>query len=172
MKTTRHLWKKRLATAAALTLPLAVMAHDAAGDRPEACPPPHAGGPMALPPHGMFPAAPPPGAMPPYLHGLELTADQQDRLFALLHAQAPQEREQMKTAVKAREELGRLAAAELFDADRARALAATHAQALAQAALMHAELDAKLRALLTPAQRQQLDDARGKAAPRRHGRGS
>ena len=172
MNITRHLWMKRLATgAAAIALPLAVMAHGPAADAAEGCmAAPHAGSAtMSMPPHGMFPDGPPPGAMatPPFLHGLELTEAQQDKLFALMHEQAPAEREQMKAAFKAMDELRRLAASDRFDADKARSLAATHAQAMAQLALMHAELDAMVRALLTPEQRKQLDDARAKSEPRR-----
>ena len=155
METTQHLRIKRLAAgAAAIALPLAVMAHGPLGDSPESCPPtPHVGDPMALPPPGAMP-------MPPYLHGLELTEAQRDRLFALMHDQAPNERDQLKRALRAMEDLRRLVAADRFDVDKARILAETHGQALAQLALMHAEFDAKMRALLAPEQRQQLDEAR------------
>jgi Spy/CpxP family protein refolding chaperone len=170
MKTIRHLWTKRLATAAAaMVLPLAAMAHGMAGDVPENCPPmPHVGATVALPPHGLFPEPPPPGVMPmpPWLRGIELTEAQQDKLFALMHEQAPMEREQIKIAFKAMEELRRLAS-DRFDAGKARVLADTHALAIAQLTLMHAEMDAKVRALLTPQQRKQLDDARAKAESRR-----
>jgi len=171
METTQHHRIKRLAAgAAAIALPLAVMAHGPVGDSPECCPPAtHAGAPMALPPPCSFPAAPFSGAMPmpPYLHGLELTEAQRDKLFALMHDQAPNERDQLKRASRAMEDLRRLVTADRFDVDKARILAETHGQALAQLALMHAELDARTRALLTPEQRQQFDDARTKVASRR-----
>lgn len=169
MRTIQHFWMKRLATgAAAIALPLAVLAHGPMTDAPQNCLPiPHPGHPMAFPPLGMFPEGPPPGAMPPYLRGLELTEAQQDKLFSLMHEQAPDVREQMKTAFKATEELRRLAASDRFDVKQARVFAEAQAQALAQVALMHAELDAKVRALLTPEQRKELDDARTRPESRR-----
>lgn len=171
MTATQHLWIKRFAAgAAAIVLPLAVMAHGPAGDVPESCSPiPHEGDPMALPPPGRFPEAPPPGGMPipPYLHGLELTEAQQDKLFALMHDHAPNERDQLKRAVKAMADLRRLAASDHFDADKARILAENHGQALTQMALMHAELNANVRSLLTPDQRRQLDDGRSRVESRR-----
>lgn len=166
MKNPQHLWIKRLvACTAAIALPLTAMAHGLAGDAPEACPPMHhAGSPMVPPPHGMFPGV---ALTPPHLRGIELTEAQQDKLFALMHEQAPSERRQLKTAFKAMEELRRLALSDSFDADKARVFAETHAQALAKVALMHAEFDAKVRALLTLEQRKQLDDARTRDEPRR-----
>ena len=169
MKPTRHLWMKRLATgAAAIVLPIVVMAHDTAEPKHENCPRlQHATGPMALPPPGAFPELPPGGPLPAYLRDIELTEAQQDKLFALMHEQAPLEREKMKAAFKAMEELHRLADADRFDADKARALAETHAQALGQLVMLHVELDAKVRALLTAEQRKQIDEARAKGDSRR-----
>jgi Spy/CpxP family protein refolding chaperone len=173
MRTTRHPWIERLATGAAIVaLPLAVLAHGPFDDNAPAAgcmAAPHAGtGPMGLPPHGMFPDAPPaPLPVPPFLHGIDLTETQQDKLFALMHEQAPVEREHMKSASKAMEELHRIAASERFDAEKARNLAAAQAQAMAQVALMHAELESKVRALLTPEQRKQLDEAHAKAESHR-----
>jgi len=169
MKTDQSNWIKYLAAAAAtIALPLAVMAHEPAGDARENCQRlPPAASPMALPPPGIHPAGMPP-AMPPYLHDIELTEAQQDRLFALMHEQAPLEREKMKAAFKAMEELHRLAESDHFDVAKARLLAETHAQALGQMVMMHVELDAKVRAFLTPEQRKQLDEARAKAESR-HG---
>jgi protein CpxP len=169
MKTTQYLWIKRLATVAAvIAVPLAVMAHGPAGDTLENCPPMrHADGPMALPPPGMFPeAAPVAFSMPPYLRGLELTEAQQDKLFSLMHEQAPNERQQSMAALKALEELRRLAVSDRFDADKARVLAEAHAQAMAKVILMHAEIDARVRTFLTPEQRKQLDDARSRGESR------
>lgn len=160
-----YLWAKRLAIGvAAVTLPLAVMAFGPMGDGPGNCPPmPHIGNPMHLPMPGMFPDAPPPGIMPPFLHHLELSDAQQDKVFNLLHDQAPKARDSFKAASKAMEELRRLSSSDHFDASKARSLAETHAQAMSQIVLMHAELDAKLRSILTPEQRKKLDDAQNRA---------
>ncbi len=174
MHANQSLWIKRLATGAAMiALPLTVMAHGPAGDAAENCAPmPQTGGPTALQPYpifppallpGMFPEFPPPGAIPQFLRGLALTEAQEDKLFSLMHAGMPRVREQLRAASKATEELHGLAASDKFDADKARALANTQASAMAQVVLMHAEFDAKVRALLTPEQRKRFDDARIKA---------
>ena len=165
MNTNRYQWMKLLAMGAAvIALPIAVMAHGPAGAAPEGCAPmPHLGGPMTLPPPGMFPELPPPGAMPPFLRGLALTEAQEDKLFSMMHAGMPRLREQLRVAFKAMEELRRLAVSDNFDPDKARVIAETQAKAMAQVALMHAELDAKVRTLLTPQQRKQFDDARTRA---------
>jgi Spy/CpxP family protein refolding chaperone len=160
-------WVKHIAASiAVIALPLAVIAQDAASGAPDNCPPiPHAGNPMALPPFAMFPEAPPLGMMPPFLRDLKLTEAQQDKLFALMHEHIPKVREQMKAASKAVEELRRQASMGQFDADKARTLADAHGRAVAQMTLIHAELDAKVHALLTPEQRKQLDETRSKAEP-------
>jgi hypothetical protein len=173
MTMNRYQWLKVLAMGTAVIgLPMAVMAHGPMGNAPQDCPPlSHLGGPMALPPHnlfpkvpvpGMFPELPPPGAMPPFLRGLTLTEAQEDKVFALMHAGIPGVRDQLKAGFKAMEELRALAASDNFDAEKARRLAETQAKAMAQVALMHAELDAKVRAILTPEQRKQFDDVRSK----------
>ena len=177
MKTTEHLWLNRLAASAAvIALPLGLMTHGTAtAQSPEVCPPPafSPGGPMVMPfsPSGPLALSPgalfrdaPPGAMPmpPYLRDIQLTEAQQDKIFALMHAQMPVEREKFKEASKAMDDLRRLTTSDYFSLDKARALADLHAQAMAQILLMHAELDAKVRALLTPEQRKQLDEARAK----------
>lgn len=177
MKTSQRSWIRSLALgAAAIALPGAAMARDAA---PQDAPPPCA---AALPPRGMppaphpgaFPDGPPrPSFMPPLtsLRGVELTEAQEDKLFSLIMTQAPAERAKAKEAFKALDELRRLANADHYDSAQARLLAETHAQAMAQLALMHADLDAKVRALLTSEQRKKADEARAKADPRFAGRG-
>lgn len=103
------------------------------------------------PPHGL------PGLPPPMLERLQLSADQEDKVFALLHAQAPRQREAGKAAGAARDELRRLVESGRYDAARAKQLAAAHGQAVAEMLLLQAEADAQIRALLTPEQRARLD---------------
>ncbi len=155
-------WVKHIAASVAvIALPLTVMAQDAASGAPESCPPiPHARSPMALPPFFMLPEASIVGVMPPFPRDLKLTEAQQDELFTLMHEQIPKVREQMKAASKPVEELRRQTSTGQFDADKARVLADAHGRAVAQMTLIHAELDAKLYALLTPQQRKQFDDSR------------
>ena len=165
MKSLDFPWKKCLMIgAAAVTLPLTVLAHGPnPGHVPDTCAedgPPQGG--RMMPPPGMFPGTPPPGMMLPlpYLNGLDLSETQRDKLFELMLAQAPLERASAKEALKAMDDLRRLAVSDKFDADKARTLADTHAKALSQVILMHAELDAKVRILLTPTQRKLFDDMR------------
>ncbi len=171
MKAAERPWVLRLAIGAAVVaIPSAAMAREPATPDPlETCAalPPRGMPPM--PPSGRFPDlpppdAPPPGFMPPLpsLRGIKLTEAQEDKLFDLIMAQAPMERAKAKEAFKALDELRRLADGDRFDREKARQLAETHAQAMAQLALMHAELDAKVRALLTPEQRKQADEARAR----------
>lgn len=155
----------RLALAGAVVaIPLAVLAHGTAGEPsgplpPAPCPAAAHGAPPGLPPFAL--------PLPPHLRHLDLTEAQQDRAFALFHGQAPAEREAAKAACRAAGELQRLVAADAFDVDKARSLAQAHADALARLTLLHAELEARLRGLLTPEQRKRLDERRpaGPAAP-------
>lgn len=129
------------------------------------------------PAHGAGPArgndGPPPAfgpgpggaqGLPPFLHGIALSEAQQDKVFAATHAQAPLLREQQKIAVKAHEQLRQLAASSTYDDARAGALANTAAQAMAQISLLQARLQQQLLALLTPEQRQQVEQRRAEHA--------
>lgn len=171
MTTTKHDWLERLATAAAISaLPLAAAAHGLPHDAPDQCAPaPHTlRAPMPMPPPDMRLDGYAPGGMPlpPYLRDIVLSEAQQDKTFDLIHRQAPAVREKGKAAVKAMEELRRLATADRFDAAQARTIANTHAMALADLAMMHAEIDAQVRVLLTPEQRKRIDDTRTKTESR------
>jgi Spy/CpxP family protein refolding chaperone len=99
-----------------------------------------------------------PGA--PHLRGLHLTEAQEDRLFALQHAQAPQRREHEKAIRKAHEGLRELAKADKFDDAKAQALTRELGNAVAAEALATARLHAQVLAVLTPEQREQLRQQR------------
>lgn len=116
---------------------------------------------------GRPPFGPPgtPGA-PPFLRGLELSEAQQDKVFALLHAQVPYLREQEKSARKAHEGLRALAATVPFDDAKAAALAQAAGQAHANILLQQVRSEQKLLALLTPEQRKQLADEAPRHPPR------
>ncbi|NRR31184.1 Spy/CpxP family protein refolding chaperone [Oxalobacteraceae bacterium] len=92
----------------------------------------------------------------PFLRGIELTEAQQDKLFAILHAQAPFLREQGKAADKAHAALRALNKAAAYDDAKAAALANSAAQAMASIALQQVRTQQKVLALLTPEQRKQL----------------
>ena len=111
-----------------------------------------------------------PGAqgLPPFLHGIELSEAQQDKVFAATYAQAPLLREQQKIAFKADEQLQALAASSAYDDAKASALANMAAQAMAQIRLLQARLEQQLLAVLTPEQRKQAGQRReGRPGPRR-----
>lgn len=91
-----------------------------------------------------------------FMRGLALTEAQKDRAFAIMHAQAPQLREQHKAIAKAHEELHALVMSGQFDEARAAGLTKALGQATAAAALLQARTHAQLIALLTPEQREQL----------------
>lgn len=96
---------------------------------------------------------------PPFFHGVELTEAQQDKIFAILHAEAPYLREQSKAAAKAREALRALASADKYDDAKAAALAREAATAESNILLQHVRTEQKLLAVLTPEQRKkQADD--------------
>lgn len=98
-----------------------------------------------------------PGETPPFLRGVELSEVQRDKIFAILHAQAPLMHEQGKQAEKTHQALHALALADKFDDAKAAALAQQGAQAMAQAMLQHLRSEHQILALLTPEQRQQIE---------------
>ncbi|MFO1435921.1 MAG: Spy/CpxP family protein refolding chaperone [Gammaproteobacteria bacterium] len=98
----------------------------------------------------------PPAGAPPFLHDIELTDVQQDRIFDILHAQAPIVREQWKALHKAHEQIRELTASDKFDLKQVQSAADIVARALAGHMVLHAESESKIRALLTPEQRKQI----------------
>lgn len=94
--------------------------------------------------------------MPPYLHGMDLTDAQRDRLFAMFHAQMPAQRELGKAMAKARAELFKMSVSEQYDDAKAKTLAQTLAGQLAERERQHAQLDNQVYRLLTAEQRAQL----------------
>ncbi|MES2298535.1 MAG: periplasmic heavy metal sensor [Pseudomonadota bacterium] len=118
--------------------------------------------------HDMPPQGPPPmdhsgpgghGPGMPSLHGLDLSEAQQDKVFAIMHAQQPQRRELEKSAHKAHEALHALAGSGQFDEAKAAALAQAAGQAMAALALQQARMEAQIAALLTPEQRKKAEAA-------------
>lgn len=125
-------------------------------------PPPGFGhGPGHVPIHGAQ-------GLPPFLHGIDLSEAQQDKVFAATYAQAPLLREQEKIAFKAHAQLRELAGSSTYDDAKAGALANTAAQAMAKISLLHARLEQQLLAVLTPEQRKQAQQRRdSRPGPRR-----
>lgn len=130
-----------------------------AGDRGPA-PGFHAGQPPFGGPHmGM-------GGRPPFVHGIELSEAQEDKVFAILHAQEPYLRDQGKAAAKAHEALRALGSADQYDDAKAAALAKDAATAMANLALQHVRTEQKLLAVLTPEQRKKQAEGQARRMPR------
>jgi len=113
---------------------------------------------------------------PAYLRGLNLTEEQQDKIFNLMHAQAPAVRAKVKELRDARSNLEALTRAPSYDEAKVRALTDKAAATMAELARLHARSEHQIYQLLTPEQRQELaerkdrrDDDRGPGM--RHGPG-
>jgi Spy/CpxP family protein refolding chaperone len=94
---------------------------------------------------------------PPFFHGLDLSEAQQDKIFAIVHAEAPYLREQSKAAAKAREALHALASRQVRRR-QGRCAGQGAATAEANIALQHVRTQQKLLAVLTPEQRKKQAD--------------
>jgi len=143
----------QLLLAVAMALPLAASAEE--GAPPEGDRPPFGG------PRGEMPGGRPghfgaPGM--PFLHGIELSDSQEDKIFQLMHSQEPYLREQQRTHEKAMRALHEMRNAEKFDDATAAKLAQAAAQAQANLMLAHIRTHQKVLAVLTPEQRKQLDE--------------
>lgn len=106
-----------------------------------------------------------PGDMhkPPFLHGLNLDEAQKDKIFAIMHAQAPAMRQAGKNAHKAHAELHQLTMSGKFDEARAKALAEASGRAMSEMLLLRARGEAQVYAVLTDEQRKKIDMMRAKA---------
>ena len=93
---------------------------------------------------------------PHYLRGLNLTEAQRDKVFEVMHAQAPGMREKAKVHLAAEEALRQLTAAPDYSEVKARALADTLGKSVAEMALVRAKADRQIFDLLTAEQRKQL----------------
>jgi protein CpxP len=142
------------------------------GERDRACgrmgphdfhlmPPPGVGGPGHFFGMGMgMGMGPEWGGPPPFLAGLDLTDDQQDKVFSIVHAAAPAIREQAKALRKAHEALRELDTSAQYDESRAKSLADTAAKADSQLMLLRVHAEHEIYALLTPEQRKDLEERR------------
>lgn len=123
-------------------------------------PGPHPGGMEQHGPQGAEFGPPPggPGMMPPpFLHGIDLSEAQQDKIFTIMHGQAPYMREQGKALHKAHEALRNLAQSAQYDDAKASSLSQAAAQAMSNLELAHVRTDQKVLAVLTAEQRKQVE---------------
>lgn len=107
----------------------------------------------------------------PFLGGIALSEAQEDRLFAIMHAQAPQLREQEKAERKAAQALRAMKESGQYDEAQASAQARALGQAIAAQEVLRARTASQVMALLTPQQKEALqherDDEGGPRGPRR-----
>lgn len=95
-------------------------------------------------------------ATPPFLRGIALSDAQKDKVFDLMHKQAPLMREKEKLAFLAMGELRQSAFSDRYDEARVKSLAQSAANAQSEIALLRAQTDQKIYALLTPEQRSEV----------------
>lgn len=108
--------------------------------------------------------------MPPHLRGLNLSEAQRDKVFEIMHAQAPLMREKAKAVRQAEDNLRALTSAADYNEAKARALADASAKAMSEMSLARAKAERQVFEVLTPEQRKQLADMKASGGPGR-GRG-
>jgi Spy/CpxP family protein refolding chaperone len=108
---------------------------------------------------------------PPFMMDAGLTEDQQDKVFAILHAAAPALRDREKAAHKAREALHQFIRSSSFSDGTAASLAQAQGAAEAQLALLRTKMEHDVYAVLTPEQqskianREKEGDVHGRGMP-------
>ncbi len=105
------------------------------------------------------------------LRGLNLSEEQRDKVFAVLHAQAPQLRTQAKEMRNARRELRVLTLSDGFDEARAKALSDTLARSIAETALIRTRSANEIYRALGPEQRRQVQERAALREESRRARG-
>jgi periplasmic protein CpxP/Spy len=120
----------------------------------------HGGGPR--------PPGPPPGPgfgsfgdrdearPPPFLRGLKLSEDQEDKVFGIVHAAAPALRESSKALRKARDGLRELVKSPTYTAASAATLADAQGKAEGQMVLLRTRLEHDIYGVLTAAQQAEV----------------
>jgi periplasmic protein CpxP/Spy len=111
------------------------------------------------------------------LRGLDLSEEQQDKIFNLRHAQEPAMRAKVKELREARSNLEALTRSSAYDEARVRALTDKAGTAMAELARMHARTEHQIYQLLTPEQRKELEERKdrhdemgpGRPGMRHHG---
>ncbi len=103
--------------------------------------------------------------MPPHLRGLNLTEAQRDKIFEIMHAQAPVMRDKAKALRKAEEDLRALTAAADYSDAKAKSLADAGAKAMSEMTLARAKAERQVFEVLTPEQRKQLAEMMASGEP-------
>lgn len=94
--------------------------------------------------------------LPPYLHDLNLSNDQQDKIFAITYAQLPKLRELKIQKHESMTTLKKLASSDQFNEAKAEALATKLASLDKALILLHINTDTKIRAILSDDQKRKL----------------
>lgn len=106
-----------------------------------------------------------------FLRGLDLSEAQRDRVFSILHAQAPALREKAREARNAREAMHQLALAGELDESRLQEAAQRASRAMTDLAVQRARTHNAVFKELTPEQQSQLKArSEHRGHPGRHGR--
>ena len=92
---------------------------------------------------------------PRFLHGIALTFEQEDKIFALNYAEVPKVREQIKQRHALHQELRQVSQAPQFDESKAKVITDKLANLEKEGALNRARTENKVLAVLTPEQREQ-----------------
>ncbi len=92
--------------------------------------------------------------IPPHFRALNLTQDQQDKIFAIMHEQAPAKYAQRNQQHETHEAIRLLGQADTFDQAKAQQLTDQLGQLEKEKAMNRLQTQAKINALLTPEQRQ------------------
>ena len=108
------------------------------------------------------------GGMMRGLQRLDLSEAQEDKIFDLMHQRAPNMRQQMKALKKNERELQALRQSAQFDEAQAKALIDNIARQRADIELSRLQGERQVLDVLTPEQRQKLQDLRAEK-PRRMG---
>jgi Spy/CpxP family protein refolding chaperone len=112
----------------------------------------------SLPKHGPdFPRAEFGLMPPPFLRDIELSEQQQDGIFNILHKYATANRESEKVLHKSSTALHALGNTNKYDEATAKTLAQSIGKASADLALIHVQVDHQIYDLLTPEQRARIE---------------
>ena len=111
------------------------------------------------------------GFGPRAMRGLDLSEEQRDKVFELRHAAAPKFREQGKILRDAHRELRRLSMSDGYDEAKAAEIGERAAKAMTEMAQLRARNANEFWKLLTPEQREKLDDRARRGEQKRGPRG-
>lgn len=142
-----------MAAAISLVLPLAALGVGQRGDRCGVWPPTES------------------GKMPPYLRQLDLSEAQRDRVFEIMHGQAPAMRQKVKAARNAEGSLRQLVLSTEYTEPKARELSDSAARATADLSLVRAKAERQIYEVLTAEPRSQLATLKAAGEAPMDGRG-